>query len=93
MSKKALIYCRVSSVSQVNRGHGLDGQEARCRDYAAANGYQIEEVFPDDVSGGGDFMNRPGMKRLLAYLDSNSGTDYVVIFDDLNALRVILPFT
>ena len=81
--KKALIYCRVSSVAQTHRGHGLDGQESRCRDYAVAQGYQVEEVFPDDVSGGGDFMNRPGMKRLLAYLDANSNTDYVVIFDDL----------
>jgi len=80
---KALIYYRVSSAAQIRRGHGLEGQEARCRDYAAANGYQVEEVFPDDFTGGGDFMNRPGMKRLLAYLDAHPDTNYVVIFDDL----------
>ena len=79
----ALIYCRVSSSAQVLRGHGLDSQEARCREYAAAKGYKVKEIFLDDVSGGGDFMNRPGMKRLLAYMDDHPDTDYVVIFDDL----------
>jgi len=44
--------------------------------------------LPDDVSGGGDFMKRPGMVALLSYLDAQkSGQDadegYVVIFDDL----------
>ena len=54
----------------------------------AAQGYRVEAVFPDDVSGGGDFMKRPGMVALLSYLDAQkSGQDadegYVVIFDDL----------
>ena len=83
MTQKALIYCRVSSAAQVRRGHGLDGQEARCREYAQAQGYAVAEVFPDDVSGGGDFMNRPGMKRLIAYLDAYPDENFVVIFDDL----------
>lgn len=81
--QRAVIYCRVSSTHQVRRGHGLDSQEARCRDYAAAQGYVVDAVFPDDTSGGGDFMHRPGMVALLAYLDAQAGTSYVVIFDDL----------
>ena len=40
-------------------------------------------VFPDDVSGAGDFMKRPGMRALLAYLDAQPDRRYVVIFDDL----------
>ena len=81
--KPALIYGRVSHVKQRTQGHGLDSQEHRCREYAKAQGYRVEAVFPDDVSGGGDFMNRPGMMALLRHLQDNPQTDYIVIFDDL----------
>lgn len=81
--QKALLYCRVSSERQRQDGHGLDSQEHRCRQYAATRGYAVEAVFPDDVSGGGDFMKRPGMVALLAYLDAQPHEKYVVIFDDL----------
>ena len=79
----AVIYCRVSTTKQATEGHGLDSQESRCREHAAAKGYVVEAVFPDDVSGGGDFMKRPGMLALLSYLDAQPDKDYVVIFDDL----------
>ncbi|MGB0659542.1 MAG: recombinase family protein [Mangrovicoccus sp.] len=79
----ALIYCRVSSTTQVTRGHGLESQESRCREYAAAHGYTVEAVFPDDASGGGDFMKRPGMVALLSFLDAQPHKNYVIIFDDL----------
>ena len=79
----AIIYCRVSSVKQRTSGAGLDSQEHRCRQYAEQKGYSVEAVFPDDVSGGGDFMQRPGMRAMLAYLDAQKGRQYTVIFDDL----------
>ena len=81
--RKAVIYCRVSGKKQTKEGSGLDSQEYRCRQYAEAKGYDVERVFPDDVSGGGDFMKRKGMVALLRYLDERSDEDYVVIFDDL----------
>ncbi len=81
--QKALIYCRVSSKKQMADGSGLHSQEYRCRQYAEAKQYHVEAVFPDDVSGGGDFMKRPGMVALLDYLDANPNEQYVVIFDDL----------
>ena len=80
---KALIYCRVSSSRQKTEGHGLESQEQRCREYAEHKGYEVERVFPDDFSGGGDFMRRPAMSELLGYLDSRPHINYVVIFDDL----------
>ncbi|WP_195820703.1 recombinase family protein [Roseobacter sp. MH60115] len=79
----AVIYSRVSGVKQATTGHGLDSQETRCRDHAERQGYVVEAVFPDDVSGGGDFMKRPGMVALLSYLDAQKDKSYVVIFDDL----------
>ena len=83
MTEKALIYCRVSSKSQETDGHGLDSQETRCRDYAAAKGYHIEGVFPDTASGGGDFMKRPGMVAMLAYMDAFPQENFIVVFDDV----------
>ena len=79
----SVIYCRVSGKKQTKEGSGLESQEYRCREYAATHGYDVEAVFPGDVSGGGDFMNRPGMVALLAYLDAQADKNYVVIFDDL----------
>ncbi len=81
--QRALIYCRVSDKKQRTEGSGLDSQEHRCREYAERKSYSVEAVFPDDITGGGDFMKRPGMVALLAYLDARPDERYVVIFDDL----------
>lgn len=78
----AIIYCRVSDKKQKTDGHGLESQEHRCRQYAEEKGYAVEAVFPDDITGGGNFMERPGMRAMLAYLDAQAGKPYVVIFDD-----------
>lgn len=80
---KAVIYCRVSGKKQVAEGSGLDSQEHRCRLHAETNGYEVVKVFPDDVSGGGDFTKRKGMVALLKYLDDHPSENFVVIFDDL----------
>lgn len=81
--QKAIIYCRVSSKRQKDEGHGLESQEQRCREYASSKGYNVEEVFPDDFTGAGDFMKRPAMNALLGYLDNKPHVNFVVIFDDL----------
>ena len=85
-TRKALIYCRVSSTKQKTVGSGLDSQEHRCRLYAVQKGYEVEKVFPDDITGAGDFMKRTGMKALFDYLSRHDDTQYVVIFDDLKRL-------
>ena len=82
--KASVIYCRVSSVKQVTEGHGLDGQEKRCRDYAARKGYQVLEVFRDEAISGG-LINRPQMERLIAFLEA-SDEEVVVIIDDIKRL-------
>ena len=83
VQQKALIYCRVSDSKQKREGHGLNSQEHRCRKYAETHDYAVEAVFPDDASGGGDFMKRPGMVSMLRYLDQRPHESYVVVFDDL----------
>lgn len=81
--QNALIYCRVSSKSQEEEGHGLDSQEHRCRRYAGEKGYDVAAVFPDTITGGIDFMRRPVMVALPSFLDAQPSEPFVVIFDDL----------
>ena len=81
--KQAIIYCRVSSKGQQDEGHGLESQETRCRQHAEAKNYEVAAVFPDTITGGGDFMKRPGMVALLSFLDAQPDERFVVIFDDL----------
>ena len=66
MNKKAIIYCRVSSQRQVDEGHGLEGQEKSCRNYAISKGYTIDRVFHESAVSGGDF-SRPAMNELIEY--------------------------
>ena len=88
--QKAVIYCRVSGVKQTTRGDGLSSQETRCREYAAMRGYQVVEVFKDDLSG--SLINRPGMKAMLAFLKRHRKNAHVVLIDDISRLaRGIIP--
>ena len=79
----ALIYCRVSSDRQAVEGHGLDSQEHRCRELATRRGHEVEKVFHDSFTGGGNFMERPAMRSLIEYVDAHPHRKYAVIFDDL----------
>src|SRR5881227_961279 len=83
---KALIYCRVSSERQVKEGHGLDGQELRCRKYAEVHGYEVVAVFRDEgVSGG--IIDREGMQAVLDFLDKHGHREEcVVLIDDIKRL-------
>jgi predicted site-specific integrase-resolvase len=78
-----LVYARVSSKRQETDGSGLQSQEGRCMDFLKRNSVDYQKSFLDSYSGGGDFMNRPAMKELLAYIDKNIHKKYVVVFDDL----------
>lgn len=83
---RAIIYCRVSSDRQVREGHGLDGQELRCRKYAEYHGYEVTAVFRDEgVSGG--VIDREGMQEMLNFLDTHPHSEEcVVLIDDIKRL-------
>lgn len=84
MTQQAVIYCRVSSVGQVVKGDGLNSQETRCQEYAKHKGYEVIEIFKDDVSGG--LINRPGMQSMLKFLKKHKQDQLVVIIDDISRL-------
>ena len=83
---QAVIYCRVSGAKQVREGDGLASQETRCREYARHKGYQIADVFTDDITG--KTQNRPGMQSMLGYLhmNANKSAEIIVIIDDISRL-------
>jgi len=62
----------------------MDGQEHMCRVYAEARGYEIIGKFGDEgVSGG--VVDRPGMRKMLNFLDERSAKqqETVVVIDDI----------
>jgi len=76
-------YSRVSDKSQETNGTGGMSQQTRCIKKLEELGIPLERSFVDTYTGGGDFMNRPAMRALLAYIDANPAKQFVVIFDDL----------
>jgi DNA invertase Pin-like site-specific DNA recombinase len=83
-SKQAVIYCRDSSKKQTKAGDGLSSQETRCREFARMKGYTVVQVFHDDVSG--SLTERPGMKKMLAFIKAKKLGNTVVIIDDVSRL-------
>lgn len=83
---KAIIYCRVSSDRQVREGHGLEGQESRCRKYAQEKNYEVISVFRDEGVSGGT-IERAGIDNMIDFLtQANSQSEWVVIIDDIKRL-------
>ena len=74
MEKQAIIYCRVSSNKQVREGHGLEGQEKRCRNYASSKGYSVIKVFKEEryFRGG---CRSPSDERIVSLLRRNGISD------------------
>lgn len=63
MSQRAIIYARVSTDEQAERGYGLDYQIEQCKDYAAQRGYYVVGTATDDYSGATAI--RPGIADLF----------------------------
>lgn len=83
-TKKAVIYCRVSSDRQVREGDGLKSQETRCREFARIKGYEVVRVFKDGaVSGSVGPDKRPATQELFQFLDTQRDRFYIII-DDLS---------
>jgi site-specific DNA recombinase len=65
MRHRAAIYCRVSTVGQEADGTSLVTQEAHCRSYAVAQGYQVDEAYVyRDVYTGTELWERPHLTTL-----------------------------
>src|SRR3989344_4526601 len=87
-----LVYVRVSDKKQELKGHGRESQDKRCKDELAFLGVPFAESFLDTFTGGGNFMHRPAMRDLLAYIDAHPKQKFVVVFDDLKRFARDLQF-
>lgn len=86
-ARQAVIYCRVSSQKQVQKGDGLGSQETRCRDFARLKNYEVVEVFRDEGLYG-SMIDRPGMQDMLKFLKSrkHKQNQTIVLIDDISRL-------
>lgn len=74
-SKRAVIYTRVSTMTQVEEGHSLAAQEDTCRRYCEAQGLEVVQVYTD--AGQSAMKDRPQFERMLEYVLSD-GISHVV---------------
>ena len=81
--REGLVYARVSSKKQELEGNGRISQEGRCIKELSSLKVTYCKSFLDTYTGGGDFMKRPAMHEMIAYIDANPHKKFVVIFDDL----------
>ncbi|MFX1412113.1 MAG: recombinase family protein [Promethearchaeota archaeon] len=79
MSKKAVLYARVSSDDQAKYGYSLPTQLEGCRCYAQAQGFDVVAELSDDCSGAISIAERPGGRGLYDLVDRDS-IDAVVLY-------------
>jgi len=85
MSKRAVVYARVSTDEQAERGYSLPTQLEACRRYAGDNEMGIIAEFADDVSGIKPLQERAEGGRLWVMVESGEVEAVVVYrFDRLS---------
>lgn len=68
MIRKVAIYCRVSTMEQVNEGYSIEGQEQRLKAYCKVNDWDNYELFVDAGQSASN-TKRAGLQNLLNRLD------------------------
>lgn len=81
---QCLIYCRVSTEEQADKGYSLDTQEKLCRDFAERSGYQVAGVYRDEGKSGTK-LDRPALQDLLAKC-TDGGTIGAVVVQETDRL-------
>ena len=76
--KNAIIYTRVSTDEQAERGFSLRDQELRLRQYCLIKGINVMAHFQDDHSA--KSFDRPEFKKLLLYVKQKKNTVNVLLF-------------
>jgi site-specific DNA recombinase len=76
--KKAILYIRVSTDEQAERGHSLAYQEEKLKLYCQLKGIEIMAMFKEDHSA--KSFERPQIKNLLTFLRKNRGVVDTMLF-------------
>lgn len=76
----AIIYTRVSTQNQVDKGYGLDAQLDQCRRICELKRYNIVNEYSDEgISGTTEVEDRPAFSELLHNIKNNE-IDIIVIY-------------
>jgi site-specific DNA recombinase len=67
--KKAILYIRVSTDEQAERGHSLAYQEEKLTMYCQLKGIEIVKLFKEDYSA--KTFERPKIKEMISFLKAN----------------------
>lgn len=79
MSKtRAVAYVRVSTEKQADAGQSLEAQQAKLAAYASLYELELVEVVVD-AGVSAKTLNRPGLQRALAMLESGAADALVVV--------------
>lgn len=78
MTKRAILYVRVSTDEQAEKGYSLPSQLDACRKYAAQHDMRVAGEVSDDYSGAK--LDRPGLDRVRAMLERHEA-DAVVVYN------------
>jgi len=70
MTKTAVIYARVSTDEQAERGYSLPSQIENCQKFAHQNGFDVAGVYQDDISGAIPIANRPQGRQLQRAIET-----------------------
>ncbi|MEK6616864.1 MAG: recombinase family protein [Bacteroidota bacterium] len=78
MSKTAILYIRVSTDEQADKGYSLIHQEERLRKYCELHGINVIGLFKDDHSA--KTFNRPEFNKLLEFLKKHKKVVDLLLF-------------
>ena len=73
--KNVIIYTRVSTDEQAQKGTSLPFQKERLEQFCSVSGDTIVNHFEEDYSAK-NFEDRPSFNKLLEYLKANKGFVY-----------------
>ncbi|WP_394330380.1 recombinase family protein [Siansivirga zeaxanthinifaciens] len=76
--KQAILYVRVSTDEQADKGFSLRDQEQKLKNYCKLNNYDIIGVYREDYSA--KTFNRPEFKKLMQYAKKNATTIDEILF-------------
>jgi DNA invertase Pin-like site-specific DNA recombinase len=82
----AIVYSR--TCGQAQSGQKINEQIKKCRKYARAQGYILEKeaMYQDVGSGTGEYTKRPGLVKILDYIDRFPGQRFVLIVTDIERI-------
>jgi site-specific DNA recombinase len=85
----SIIYTRVSTDEQADKGYSLPHQVSECRRYALNNDFVVLAEFYDDYSGA--TLERPGFSELREFMAQNR-VDAVIVYAADRLSRNIIDF-